>query len=58
MVQVVEEAHAVVLAGGTLQPFDQVLSQLLPDLPAQRLRVFACGHVIPPHNLIACPIAK
>lgn len=42
---VVSEAHAVVLASGTLSPLESVL-HLFPGLPPHRLHRFACGHVV------------
>ncbi len=56
--EVVEEARAVVLIGGTLQPVAPLVSQLFPDLPPARIDVFACGHVIPPENLTALCLSK
>ncbi|SNX85039.1 related to CHL1 - protein of the DEAH box family [Melanopsichium pennsylvanicum] len=49
----VEEARSVILAGGTMEPLSDFRQQLLPFLPAERLVVFSCGHVIPPANLLA-----
>lgn len=56
--EVVEEARAVVLIGGTLQPVAPLVSQLFPDVSPQRIDVFVCGHVIPPQNLTALCLSK
>jgi chromosome transmission fidelity protein 1 len=56
--EVVEKAHAVVLAGGTLAPVAGIISQLLPHVPARRIDVFSCGHVIPPENLVGLAVAR
>ncbi len=56
--EVVEEARSVVLVGGTMQPVAPIVSQLFPGLPASRLDVFSCGHVIPPENLTALCMSK
>ncbi|OQR86924.1 ATP-dependent RNA helicase [Achlya hypogyna] len=48
---VLAEARSVILAGGTMQPIDQVLHQLLLGSPPSRLHVFSCGHIIPPTHL-------
>ena len=65
--RVVESARSVILVGGTLAPFDELVSQLYPDLdvttatatakpPVQGvLKTFTCGHIIPRENLL--PIA-
>ncbi|TMW60568.1 hypothetical protein Poli38472_000610 [Pythium oligandrum] len=49
---VVDNARSVVLAGGTMQPVSQVLDQLFPFVPRERIDLFSCGHVIPPENLL------
>ena len=56
--EVVAEARSVVLVGGTMQPVAPIVAQLFPDLPASRLDVFSCGHVIPPENLTALCMSK
>ncbi|KDQ09930.1 hypothetical protein BOTBODRAFT_58448 [Botryobasidium botryosum FD-172 SS1] len=48
---VVEQARAVVLAGGTMSPISEFRSQLFGTVPADRFSTFACGHVIPPSHL-------
>ncbi|EQC25735.1 hypothetical protein, variant [Saprolegnia diclina VS20] len=48
---VLSEARSVILAGGTMQPIDQVLHQLLLGSSPDRLKVFSCGHIIPPSHL-------
>jgi len=56
--EVVAEARSVVLVGGTMQPVAPIVAQLFPDVPASRLDVFSCGHVIPPENLTALCMSK
>ena len=46
--QVLSEAHAVVLASGTLAPVDSLALQLFPSVDPGRLRHFSCGHVVRP----------
>lgn len=52
---VLSQAHAVILAGGTMQPVSETVECLLstPAVPATRLRFFSCDHIIPPENLLA-----
>lgn len=50
---IVEEARAVVLAGGTMSPMSDYRDYLFSYLPADRLRTFSFGHVVPPENLFA-----
>ncbi|KZV26091.1 hypothetical protein F511_06017, partial [Dorcoceras hygrometricum] len=53
--QVVDQAHAVILAGGTLQPIEETKERLFPLLPQDQLRFFSCGHIIPSENIL--PVA-
>ncbi|KAM5239189.1 ATP-dependent DNA helicase DDX11 [Ctenodactylus gundi] len=52
--QVVQEARAVVIAGGTMQPVSDFREQLLAcaGVAAERVVEFSCGHVIPPDNIL------
>ena len=55
--EIVEEARAVILAGGTMSPMDDYARHLLDYLPRDRITTLSCGHVIPRRNLIAMPIS-
>ncbi|KAH6643831.1 helicase C-terminal domain-containing protein [Boeremia exigua] len=55
---IVEDARAVVLAGGTMSPMSDYEHHLLPYLPSEKIQTLSCGHVIPPFNLLAAPITK
>ncbi|KAA8909788.1 helicase C-terminal domain-containing protein [Sphaerosporella brunnea] len=55
---VVEEARAVILAGGTMQPMREYVTHLFPYLPMEKIRTLSCGHVIPKENLLASPLVK
>ncbi len=54
---VLAEAKAVLLLGGTMQPFAHFTRQLFPAVPADRVRFFECGHVVPPTNVLALALA-
>jgi chromosome transmission fidelity protein 1 len=56
--EVVEEAHAVVLAGGTMQPMTDYIQQLMPGLPAKRLRTLSVGHVVPDENILPLTLSR
>ncbi|PGH00460.1 chromosome transmission fidelity protein 1 [Blastomyces parvus] len=56
--EIVEDARAVILAGGTMSPMDDYAEHLFPYLDADRLKTFSYGHVIPPDNLTAIPVSK
>lgn len=50
--EIVDEAHAVILAGGTMKPTADVETQLFGHLPRSQIRLFSCGHVIPKENML------
>ncbi|KAF1985456.1 ATP-dependent RNA helicase-like protein chl1 [Aulographum hederae CBS 113979] len=56
--EIVEEARAVVLAGGTMSPMSDYTQQLFPYLPTESIMTLSCGHVIPPSSLLACPVTR
>ena len=55
---IVEQARSVVFLGGTMQPFSYMISQLLRHVPRERLRVFSCGHVVPPSSVCAFVVRR
>jgi chromosome transmission fidelity protein 1 len=55
---IVEEARAVVLAGGTMSPMSDYEQHLLAYLDSSKIVTLSCGHVIPPSNLLAVPIVR
>jgi chromosome transmission fidelity protein 1 len=55
---VVEEARAVVLAGGTMSPMSDYEQHLLAYLDPSKIMTLSCGHVIPPSNLLAVPVVR
>ncbi|RAL08409.1 DNA helicase [Aspergillus homomorphus CBS 101889] len=48
---IVEDARAVILAGGTMSPMTDYMNHLFSYVPSDRLRTFSYGHVIPSENL-------
>ncbi|TKA66525.1 hypothetical protein B0A49_09637, partial [Cryomyces minteri] len=56
--EIVEEARAVVLAGGTMSPMSDYIQYLLSYLHPTRIMTLSCGHVIPASNLLACPVIQ
>ncbi|KAI9005348.1 hypothetical protein BC832DRAFT_592469 [Gaertneriomyces semiglobifer] len=55
---VVEEARAVILAGGTMEPVQDLLDELFPYLPSDRIQRFSCGHIIPTSSLLTTVLNK
>jgi chromosome transmission fidelity protein 1 len=51
-------ARAVILAGGTMSPFEDYKAHLFPALPPDKITTLSCGHVIPSSNLLAWTLAS
>ncbi|KAK7409112.1 ATP-dependent DNA helicase chl1 [Neonectria punicea] len=54
---IASSARAVVLAGGTMAPFDDFKDHLFPSLGMDKVTTLSCGHVIPPENLCVWTLA-
>jgi chromosome transmission fidelity protein 1 len=55
---IVEEARAVILAGGTMSPMSDYADYLFSYLSPGRLQIHSFGHVIPPQNLFVGTISS
>ena len=53
---VVEDARAVILAGGTMSPMSDYRNYLFSYLPVGKLQTYSFGHIVPPQNLCVQPI--
>ncbi|KAJ9611332.1 ATP-dependent DNA helicase chl1 [Cladophialophora chaetospira] len=56
--QVVQDARAVILAGGTMSPMSDYSDYLFSYLEKERIETFSFGHVIPASNLLAQTVVK
>lgn len=56
--EIVSEARAVILAGGTVSPMGDYINHFFHYLPLERISTLSCGHVIPKDNLIAMPVVE
>lgn len=56
--EIVQEARAVVLAGGTMSPMTDWAEQLFPYLPSEKLKTFSFGHIVDKSNIMVEPLAK
>ncbi|KAJ5110761.1 Helicase-like DEXD box c2 type [Penicillium argentinense] len=56
--EIVEDARAVILAGGTMSPMTDYVNHLFSYVSPERLGTFSYGHVIPSTNLVAQPLTK
>lgn len=56
--EIVSEARAVILAGGTMSPMSDYTSHLLSYMPKEKITTLSCGHVIPKENLLAWTLSS
>ncbi|CAJ0765351.1 15944_t:CDS:10 [Entrophospora sp. SA101] len=56
--EIVQEARSVILAGGTMEPVNELIEQLFPYLPSEKIVKFSCGHIIPPENLLTLTVSE
>ncbi|MCJ1358116.1 MAG: ATP-dependent DNA helicase chl1 [Icmadophila ericetorum] len=56
--EIVEEARAVILSGGTMSPMEDYINHLLPYVHPSRISTLSCGHVIPPQNLLVRAVVR
>ncbi|KAB2612824.1 ATP-dependent RNA helicase DDX11 [Pyrus ussuriensis x Pyrus communis] len=56
--EIVDQAHAVVLAGGTLQPIEETRERLFPWLPLNQLQFFSCSHIVPPESILPVAVSR
>ncbi|PON34974.1 DNA helicase (DNA repair), Rad3 type [Parasponia andersonii] len=55
--EILDEAHAVVLAGGTLQPIEETRERLFPWLLPKQLHFFSCSHIVPPESILPVTVS-
>lgn len=55
---IAKSARAVILAGGTMSPFDDYKTHLFPYLKPENITTLSCGHVIPSSNLCVWTLAS
>ncbi|KAK9281864.1 hypothetical protein L1049_004771 [Liquidambar formosana] len=56
--KIVDQAHAVILAGGTLQPIEEMRERLFPWLPLDQLHFFTCSHIVPPESILPIAVSR
>lgn len=55
---IASDARAVLLAGGTMSPFDDYKAHLFPSHSDEKITTLSCGHVIPSSNLCVLTLAS
>ena len=56
--EVVDQARCVILAGGTIEPISDFMTQLFPSIPRDRFSTLSCAHVIPKSNLLTQVVCR
>lgn len=55
---IASSARAIILAGGTMSPFQDYTAHLFPNLAESKITTLSCGHVIPSSNLCVWTLAS
>jgi chromosome transmission fidelity protein 1 len=50
--EIVQTCRATILTGGTMEPVNDLVRRLLPNISPDRICRLSCGHVIPPDHLL------
>ncbi|XP_010033872.1 LOW QUALITY PROTEIN: ATP-dependent DNA helicase DDX11 [Eucalyptus grandis] len=56
--EIADQAHAVILAGGTLQPIEETRERLFPWLSSEMLDFFSCSHIVPPESILPVAVSR
>ena len=48
----------MVLAGGTLQPIEEMRLRLFPGLSDDKIHLFSCNHIVPPESILPIAIPR
>ncbi|XAR50639.1 RNA helicase [Bertholletia excelsa] len=56
--EIADQAHAVILAGGTLQPINETKERLFPWLTSDQLHFFSCNHIVPPESILPIAVSQ
>ncbi|KAK5072754.1 ATP-dependent DNA helicase chl1 [Lithohypha guttulata] len=55
---IVKEARAVILAGGTMSPMNEWSEQLFPYVKIDKLQTYSFGHIIDKGNVLVQPLSR
>ncbi|CAI9114124.1 OLC1v1014776C2 [Oldenlandia corymbosa var. corymbosa] len=56
--EIVQQTHAIILAGGTLQPIEETKERLFPWLLPEQFHFFSCSHIVPPANILPIAVSQ
>ncbi|XP_040380068.1 ATP-dependent DNA helicase DDX11 isoform X2 [Oryza brachyantha] len=56
--EVTYDAHAVILAGGTLQPIEETRLRLFPSFSPSDIKFFTCNHIVPPESILPIAVTR
>ncbi|KAJ3331329.1 DEAD H (Asp-Glu-Ala-Asp His) box helicase 11 [Blyttiomyces sp. JEL0837] len=55
--EIIDEARAVILAGGTMEPVDEFQDQLMHHVDNEKVVRFSCGHIVPPTSILTLSLS-
>lgn len=56
--QILVDAYAVILAGGTLQPIEETRLRLFPGVLTDQIQFFTCNHIVPPESILPIAVSR
>ncbi|KAJ4818356.1 ATP-dependent DNA helicase chl1 [Rhynchospora pubera] len=56
--EVIQDAQAVIMAGGTLQPIEETRVRLFPKVPSEEVKFFTCNHIVPPESILPVAVSR
>uniref|UniRef100_A0A1I8G3F4 Helicase ATP-binding domain-containing protein n=1 Tax=Macrostomum lignano TaxID=282301 RepID=A0A1I8G3F4_9PLAT len=56
--EVVQQSRCVILAGGTMRPVDDLITQLFVPAGCSQVEQFSCGHVVDKRNVLALVVDR
>ncbi|KAF0927648.1 hypothetical protein E2562_035498 [Oryza meyeriana var. granulata] len=56
--EVTNDAYAVILAGGTLQPIEETRLRLFPSFSPCDIKFFTCNHIVPPESILPIAVTR
>ncbi|XP_020097113.1 ATP-dependent DNA helicase DDX11 [Ananas comosus] len=56
--EILVDAYAVILAGGTLQPIEETRLRLFPGVLTDQIQFFTCNHIVPPESILPIAVSR
>ena len=58
LLSVTDDAHGVILDGGTLQPIEETRLRLFRGLLPSDIKFFSCNHIVPPESILPIVVTR